>query len=257
MTLTPGQIDGWLLQFFLPFARITGVFMVAPVFGMRVMPARLRLILALLLTLLVVPQLPAPMALTPFGADWWLALLQQVGLGLVIGFVLQMMMEAVMLGGELVSYSMGLSFAQMADPLRGGSAPLLGQFLQVLALLIFLSMQGHLALIELLAASFHSLPVGVLALDGERFRGLAAFGSEIFAGGLRIALPMMVALLAVNLAFGVMSRAAPSLNLMSVGFPAALIAGLVLLWFTLESLPPVFAGLLRSAFGLLESLVQP
>lgn len=254
MQITPAQLDVWLLQFLLPFARIAGLLMVAPIFGMRVMPARLRLMLALLITVLLMPQLPVPPMMAPFKADWWLSVLQQVGLGIVMGFVLQLVFEAVMMGGELISSGMGLSFAQMADPVRGGSSPVVGQFLRVLALLIFLSLHGHLTVLELLAQSFHTLPVGPRGLSPERLEQLALFGSHIFAGGLRIALPMLVALLTVNLAFGVMSRAAPSLNLMAVGFPAALIAGLLLLWFTLETLLPVFGGLLQLGFGLIDAL---
>lgn len=255
MTITQAQLDAWLLQFFLPFARIAGVLMVAPVFGTGVVPARLRLVLALLLCLLLAPLLPAAPALKPFGAAWWLALLNQVALGVTMGFVLQLVFEGVMIGGEMVAYSMGLSFAQMADPLRGQSSLVVGQFLLTLAMLLFLAMHGHLYLLELLADSFRTLPPEAPVFDAERLRALALFGTQLFAGGLRIALPMMVALLAVNLAFGVMSRAAPALNLMAVGFPAALIAGLVLLLFSLDSLQLGFEALLREGYALLTGLL--
>jgi flagellar biosynthetic protein FliR len=254
--ITQPQLDAWLLQFFLPFARIAGLLMVAPVFGTSVVPARIRLILALLLCIVLVPLLPTPAPLTPFGAAWWMALLQQLALGIVMGFVLQLVFEGVMMGGEMIAYSMGLSFAQMADPIRGSSSPVVGQFLLTLAMLLFLAMHGHLYVLELLAESFRTLPVGSAGLDAERLQTLALFGSQIFAGGLRIALPMMIALLAVNLAFGVMSRAAPSLNLMAVGFPAALLAGLVLLLFSLETLQSGFGALLADGYALLAALVQ-
>lgn len=254
MEITQAQLDSWLLQFFLPFARIAGLLMVAPVFGTRGVPIMTRLLLALLICLLVAPLLPAPAPLKPFGAAWFLAVAQQVGIGIAMGFVLQLVFEGVMMGGELVAYSMGLSFAQMADPIRGSNSPVVGQFLLTLAMLLFLAMGGHLIAVQVLADSFRTLPVGTQGLDAERFRALALLGSHIFSGGLRLALPVMVALLAVNLAFGIMSRAAPSLNLMSVGFPAALIAGLLLLHFSLAGLPAAFGALLDTGWSFLAAL---
>lgn len=256
MEITQAQLDSWLLQFFLPFARIAGLLMVAPVFGTRGVPAMTRLLLALLICLLIAPQLPAPAPMQPFGAAWWLSVLQQVGLGIVMGFVLQLVFETIMMGGELIAFSMGLSFAQMADPIRGSSSPVVGQFLLTLAMLMFLALNGHLIALELLADSFRTMPPGPTGLDAERFRALALLGSQIFSGGLRLALPVMVALLTVNLAFGIMSRAAPSLNLMSVGFPAALIAGLLLVHFSLEGLGPVLQMLLENAWSFIGSLME-
>ncbi|AXQ28200.1 flagellar biosynthetic protein FliR [Solimonas sp. K1W22B-7] len=255
MEITQAQLDSWLLQFFLPFARIAGLLMVAPVFGTRGVPAMMRLLLALMICLLIAPLLPAPAPLKPFGATWFLAVAQQVGLGVAMGFVLQLVFEGIMMGGELISYSMGLSFAQMADPIRGSSSPVVGKFLLTLAMLMFLAMNGHLVALEMLAESFHTMPPGPTGLDAERCRALALLGSQIFSGGLRLALPVMVALLTVNLAFGIMSRAAPSLNLMSVGFPASLIAGLLLLYFGLEGLGPVLRALLENAWAFTGALM--
>lgn len=255
MELTQTQLDSWLLQFFLPFARIGGLLMVAPVFGTRGVPMPTRLLLALLICVLIAPLLPAPAPMKPFGAAWFLAVAQQIGLGIAMGFVLQLVFEGVMMGGELVAYSMGLSFAQMADPIRGSSSPVVGQFLLTIAMLLFLAMGGHLLALQLLADSFRTLPPGPVGLDAERWRDLALLGGQIFSGGLRIALPVMVALLTVNLAFGIMSRAAPALNLMAVGFPAALIAGLLLLHFSLEGLHAGLQALLEMAWAFLTMLI--
>jgi len=254
MELTQTQLDTWLLQFFLPFARIAGLLMVAPVFGTRGVPQPTRLVLALLICLLIAPLLPAPAPLKPFGAAWSLAVMQQVGLGIAMGFVLLLVFEGVTMGGELIAYSMGLSFAQLADPIRGASSPVVGHFLLTMALLLFLAMDGHLMALQLLADSFRTLPAGPSGLDAERCRDLALLGGQIFSGGLRIALPVMVALLTVNLAFGIMSRAASALNLMAVGFPAALIAGLLLLHFSLDGLAAGLQALLETAWAFLAML---
>ncbi len=173
-------------------------------------------------------------------------LLRELLLGLVLGFALQLVFEAVALGGELLSFSMGLSFAQMNDPLRGTSSPVMASFLQALAVLSFLALGGHLALVEWLRGSFVLQPVSNQGISPAMLWPLVQEGTQLFAGALRIALPGVCALLLVNLAFGVMNRAAPALNMMSVGFPISLTAGIVILALSLGSIQHVFAELLTS-----------
>ena len=257
MHLTDADLFSWLQQYFWTFARIGGVFMSAPVLGGRLVPARIRLILALVLTLMLAPLTsPAP-ALELFSAAWFLTLLQQLLIGVAIGFVLQIAFEAVMLGGEMIAYSMGLSFAQVNDPVRNTAAPLTGQFLIIVASLLFLAGGGHLLLVRLIADSLQSLPPGTAGIGAEGFGAIARFGGEIFAGGLRIALPAVIALLLVNLAFGVMSRASPALNVQSVGFPLSLLAGLWLLQLSLPNLQVVFADVLDHAVDFIGLLLKP
>lgn len=256
MTITDAELMAWLQHYFWTFTRIGGVLMSAPVLGARLAPARTRLMLALALTLIMTPLLPAPPALEMFAAAWWLATAQQLLIGVVIGFVLQLVFEAVMLGGELIASSMGLSFAQIVDPARGGDAPVLGQLLSILATLLFLAMNGHLTLIEALHDSFRSLPVGGAALGAAQLAEVARWSGVIFAGGMRVALPVLIALLLVNMAFGVMSRATPSLNLQSVGFPISLVAGMLLLQFSLPGLQLVFGDLLAGGWQFLSQLLQ-
>ena len=144
---------------------------------------------------------------------------------------------------------MGLGFAFNVDPLRGASTPVLGQLYMLLVTLTFLALNGHLVLIETLAQGFTTLPVGMSRLRRRRRSGIiAAWGSQLFAGALAVALPGMTALLVVNLAFGVMSRAAPTLNLFAVGFPVTLIAGLVIVYAGLPSVQASFVESMEAAF---------
>ncbi|TXG98055.1 MAG: flagellar biosynthetic protein FliR [Nevskiaceae bacterium] len=255
MHLTDVELLGWLQRYFWTFTRISGVLMTAPVIGARMAPARVRLMLALTLTLMLAPLLPAAPVLELFGAAWWLVTAQQLLIGVAIGFVLQLVFEAVTLGGELMSASMGLSFAQMVDPVRGNSSTVIGQILTLLVSLLFLALQGHLALIQTLADSFHTLPVGE-SLATARIGDLVRWSAMMFSGGLRIALPVMIALLLVNMAYGVMSRATPSLNMQSVGFPISLVAGLLLLQYSLPGLQAVFTDLFNDAWPLIASLLR-
>ena len=244
MHLTDTQLLTWLGAWFWPFVRIGAALMAAPLFSSRALPMRIRLALSLVITIAVAPALPPMPPLQLFGGDALLILAQQLLIGIAIGVLLQILFEAVMLGGEMISVAMGLSFAQMADPLRGTVSPVLSSFLNLLAVLSFLALGGHLALIDWLVASFRALPVAPQGLGPDAWRGLADQGGRLFAGGLMMALPAMCALLLVNLGFGVMSRASPSLNLMGVGFPISLTAGLVVLALSLGSIQSLFARML-------------
>jgi len=236
--LTTGQLEAWVAQAFFPFARIGACLMVAPVFGARFVPARTRVLLAVALTALVVPLLPAP-AIAPFSGEGFVVVAQQLLIGVALGFALQVVFDALGLAGQLLANSMGLSFAFNVDPLRGSSTAALGQLYIILATLVFLSLGGHLALIEVLVAGFTPMPIGA-GLPHEGLWAIVLWGGTLFSGAISIALPGVTALLIVNLAFGVMSRAAPSLNLFAVGFPISLIVGLVVL---LAGMGPLVEGI--------------
>ena len=255
LNITTGQLEAWLAQYLWPFIRIGACFMLAPIFGARVVPARVRLLLAGAITLIVAPLVPPPQVAT-FSAVAVVVAFHQIIIGAATAFVLQLIFDALAMGGQLLSNSMGLGFAFNVDPLRGVSTPVLGQLYMVLVTLTFLAINGHLVLIELLAQSFTTLPVGAVGLDGPLLWHVTEWGSQLFAGALTVALPGMAALLVVNLAFGVMSRAAPTLNLFAVGFPISLIAGLMIIYVGLPSVQAAFVASLEAAFGLIRTLLR-
>jgi flagellar biosynthesis protein FliR len=255
VAVTEPQLLAWLEAFLWPLFRVGAMLMVAPVFGMTGVPARVRVLLALALTAVLAPLLPAPPPAPVFGAAWLAILAQQLLIGATLGFLLRAVFEAVVLGGELISLSMGLSFAQLADPLRGVQTPVLSQFFLVLSTLIFLALDGHLTLIALTARSFELLPVGGAGLTAVDARAVAGLGSTLFLGGVQIALPAMTALLLVNLSFGVMARAAPSLNLLAVGFPVALLFGFAIVLLALPTLGAVLERLLDAGWEAARGLL--
>jgi flagellar biosynthetic protein FliR len=254
ITLTTGQLEGWIAEIFWPFIRIGACFMVAPTFGAAFVPARLRIGLAAIVALLVAPLVATPSGITPFSAAGVIVTVQQVLIGVALGFALQLLFDAVSLGGQLLANSMGLSFAFNVDPLRGTSTPALGQFYTLLVMLTFLALDGHLALIEMLVQGFRTLPVGATGFDHAKLWTVVEWGSQLFAGALSVALPGVTALLIVHLAFGVMSRAAPTLNLFAVGFPVTLVCGLAIVLLGLPGVQASFIALLRDAFDLLRGL---
>jgi flagellar biosynthetic protein FliR len=236
--LTTGQLEGWVAQAFFPFARIGACLMVAPVFGARFVPARTRVVLAAALTAMVVPMLPAP-GIAPFSGQGFVVVAQQLLIDVALGFALQVVFDSLGLAGQLLANSMGLSFAFNVDPLRGSSTAALGQLYIILSTLVFLSLGGHLALIEVLVQGFKPMPIGA-TLPSDALWSIVLWGGTLFSGAISIALPGVTALLIVNLAFGVVSRAAPSLNLFAVGFPISLVVGLLVL---LAGMGPLVQGI--------------
>jgi flagellar biosynthetic protein FliR len=257
LNVTNGQIEAWLAEFFWPFIRVGACLMVAPIFAAAFVPARVRIVLAGAITLLVAPLLPAQPQVALLSAAGFVITIQQVVIGVAIGFVLQIIFDSLAMGGQLLANSMGLSFAFNVDPMRGSSTAALGQLYALLVMLTFLALDGHLAVIEMLVGGFKTLPIGETGLGTAGLWSLVAWGSQIFAGALAVALPGITALLIVNLAFGVMSRAAPTLNLFAVGFPISLVFGLVIVLLGLPGLQSSFVGLLDQAFMLLHHLLSP
>jgi flagellar biosynthetic protein FliR len=242
ITLHPGQLESLLTQLLWPFVRIAACFMVAPIFSAPFIPARVKILLSLAVALLVAPLVPAPVGIAPFSAAGLLVTVQQMVIGVAMGFCMQILFEAVTLGGQLLANTMGLSFAYNIDPLHGTSTPAVGEFYTVLVTLTFLALNGHLILIETLVDGFRTLPVGTTGMGPDALWTIVGWGTQIFSGAVAVALPGVTALLIVNVAFGVISRAAPTLNLFSVGFPVSLICGLLIV---LAGLPSVLSGFTR------------
>ena len=255
MDIDSARIGAWVGQFFWPFLRLSAFLLAAPVFGARSVPVRVRITIGLALTAVLLPTLPAAPTLDVLSPLGLLTAVQQIGIGVLGGFLLQLFLAALSFAGEMVSLGMGLGFASLVDPQNGVSVPLLAQLYVMLVILLMLAVDGHLLLLELLARSFSTLPVGPVGLRFEDFRAVAGFVSDMFALGLLVALPAVTVLLVVNLAFAVISRAAPQLNLFAIGFPVSLLVGLLIVLLTLPALPGQWDGIFGQATGRLSALL--
>lgn len=255
MDIDSARIGAWVGQFMWPFLRLSAFLLAAPLFGARSVPVRVRITVAVVMTALLVPALPAPPTLDMLSPLGLLTAVQQVGIGLLGGFLLQLFLAALTFAGELISLGMGLGFASLVDPQNGLSIPILSQFYLMLALLLMLAFDGHLLLLELLARSFTALPVAPVGLQFSDFRAVAGFVTDMFALGLLVALPAVTVLLVVNLAFAVVSRAAPQLNLFAIGFPVSLLVGLLIVLLTLPALPGQWDDIFGQASGRLAALL--
>lgn len=241
-----------LSQHLLPFCRIAALLMVAPVFGGKLIPARIKIVLALSLAILISPLLPATNT-QDFPSLVLIA--QEILLGVAMGFVIQIVFDSMVLGGQTAAMSMGLGFAFFIDRQRGVNVPIVSQFFLIITTLVFLSLDGHLIVISVLAQSLTSLPAGTGGLGEIGIKTLVSQGTNLFAGAVKIALPAVVALLSVNIAFGVVSRAAPTLNLFAVGFPVTMLLGFIVLLFSFRNLGNTLSTMFTSAFMSMRSLV--
>jgi flagellar biosynthetic protein FliR len=256
ITISSLQLNAWVAAFLWPFMRIAAMLVAAPVFGARLVPVRVRLALALVLALMMAPMVSQDVAaVDPLGAQGLLISAQQIVIGLAMGFALQMVFAAVVIGAQSVAMSMGLGFATAVDPQNGVQVPVVAQYYLTLATLIFLALNGHLLVVQLLVDSFQTLPVGTVGLSTNGLWELVGWGGRMFAGAVLIALTGIAALLLVNLAFGVMSRAAPQLNIFGVGFPVMMGAGFIVIMVSLPGMTPHVSRLTQNAFELLHALV--
>jgi flagellar biosynthetic protein FliR len=253
MPVDLGQLEAWVGSACWALARISGLLLVAPVLGASMIPARVRIGLALLLTMALAPL--APLDIRPLSAQGVATLAQQVLVGAALGFILKLVFEAVSFGGQIVSQAMSLGFAETVNPGVGGTTPVLSQFYTMLVTLLFLVMNGHLQLVSLLADSFRSLPVGGQGIGADGVWGVLGFAGHLFAGAVRVALPALTATLVVNLGFGAISRSAPSMNLFAVGFPITICLGLLAVWLALRALPGAFDALQAEAWETMRGLV--
>lgn len=247
MQFDAAQVTEWLAAMLWPLLRISGLILVAPIFGANLVPARVKVVLAVALAVVVAPLAPAPAWLDPLSGAGVLAMAVQLAIGIAIGFAVQLAFDALVMAGQTIAMTMGLGFATLVDPGRGSSTPVLSQFFLILGLLLFVSVDGHLALVGVLVDSFRWAPVGTTAPGTEGLWILALWGGEIFRSGLVIALPAVVALLAMNLGMGIVSRAAPQLNLFAVGFPVAMLFGFLVMLLSLPALKDAFLGLIGMA----------
>jgi flagellar biosynthetic protein FliR len=243
ISVTTAQLNAWLAAFAWPLARILALIASAPVIGNPGVPARVKIGLGLLLTILVAPLVPSPPGIDPASASGLLILAQQVLIGLAMGFAMHVVFHAAEMAGELIGLQMGLGFATLYDASVPGFIPIIGQYLGIVVSLAFLAVDGHLLLLSALVESFQVLPLAPLSAPSG-LRALVEWGGSIFSYSLALSLPLLAALLTTNLALGVLTRAAPQLNIFAVGFPLTILVGILVLALSL----PYFAPVLERQF---------
>lgn len=256
LMVSEAELVRWVTSVMWPFVRIGALLLAAPLFGARTIPVRVRLLLALMLSLVLSPLMSSAAVVDPLSLAGALVTAREVLIGVSMGFLLQMVFGAMAIGGEIVALSMGLAFASVVDPERGASVPLVGQYFVVFATLLFLVFDGHLALLALLHESFELLPPAAEGFGPGGLWALVAWGSEMFEAAVFVALPATAALLVASVSMGMIARSAPQLNIFAVGFPMTLMLGLCLLALGLPALASQFERVLDGVLGHAHEMLE-
>lgn len=255
LTVTSVQLNVWLAAFFWPFFRVLALVASAPLFGARGIPASVKVSLAFVITLVIAPLLPPMPDVEPASPAGLLILVQQLVIGYGMGLAVRIAFSAVEMAGHIIGLQMGLGFATFFDPQNSSQTPILGQFLGVMAMLLFLAINGHLMVISALVDSFNTLPVG-FSQAAASWKSLAVAGSNIFAWGVLLSLPVLAALMMTNIALAVLTRAAPQLNIFAVGFPITLGIGFIVLAFSLPYFLPVFSNMMDHSIRVMLNMAN-
>lgn len=240
LTFTEAQILAWITPVIWPFLRVLAMLGTLPVIGQRTVPARARVALAFLIAICAQASLPPIPPIPLDSAVTFLVVLQQIVIGVSLGFAVRIVFAAVEFAGELVGLQMGLNFAGFFDPATGGQTTAVSRFFGVTVSWLFVVTGGHLLVIAGVMQSFHSFPVGPEPFAFVKESLPHRWGAEVFAIGLWIALPMVAMLLFVNLVMGIASRVAQQLNLFAIGFPITLSVGLIGVLLTLPLMQAPF-----------------
>ena len=239
-----------------PMMRIGAMLLAMPVIGTRLVSTRTKVVLTFLLAVMVLPLLPEVPQVEAMSLPGMFISIQQVLIGVSLGFTLQLVFGALMIAGESIAMSMGLGFASMVDPANGVNVPVISQLFIIMGTLIFLALGGHLMLIQLVVSSFQSMPIAPEGIDRQGFWSIVSWGSQMFIGAVWVAIPALISMLTITLSMGVMTRAAPQLNIFSVGFPVTMFMGFIILILVLPGFLPRINQMMLEAMQLSQSIVR-
>jgi flagellar biosynthesis protein FliR len=255
LTVTTAQMNLWIAAFIWPLTRILGLIAAAPLFGNVSVPAQLKIVFGVMLALIVAPGLHDFPVVDPMSLAGLLILMQQLVIGLSMGFAMRIVFAGVEMAGEIIGLTMGLGFATFFDPQSQGRSSAISQFLSLLILMMYLAANVHLMMIATLFDSFNTLPITAGPLGAHGMQAIAKWGSSIFSAGVQLSLPIVAALLITNTALGILTRAAPQLNIFGIGFPIALGAGFIMISLALPYLASPFGRLLQDGIDQIQQII--
>ncbi|MCP4494672.1 MAG: flagellar biosynthetic protein FliR [Gammaproteobacteria bacterium] len=254
MELGFAQATAFVGSLIWPMMRIGAMLLAMPVMGTRLLPTRVKIIATFVLALVVLPLIPEVPEVEALSLQGLFISVQQVLIGAAMGFTMQLVFGALMVAGEAIAMSMGLGFASMVDPANGVNVPMVSQLFIIIGTLIFLALGGHLMLIQLVVSSFQSLPIAPTGITREGLWSIFAWGSQMFIGAVWVAIPALISMLVITLSMGVMTRAAPQLNIFSVGFPVTMFLGFVVLMLILPGFLPRINQMMLEAMQLSQRI---
>jgi flagellar biosynthesis protein FliR len=254
ITITSVQMYTWIASFLWPLTRILGLISTAPLFGNTSVPAQVKVGLGIMLALIIAPGVPNLPAMDPMSLQGLMILVQQFVIGAAMGLTVRIVLAAMEMAGEVIGLTMGLGFATFFDPQSQGRSSATSQFLALLTLMIYLAANLHLVLLSVLADSFNSMPISALPMSSQPFQLFIAWGGRIFSAGLQLSLPVVAALLITNIALGILTRAAPQLNLFGIGFPVTICVGFVMIGLALPYMVTPLDHLFQEGFNVMRQM---
>lgn len=256
MEFSEDQILQAIADYALPFMRISGLLGAMVSFSAKTVPTPIRALFAVVLAIMVMPVVPAVPVEDVLGVDTFIMGMQQVIIGLSIGFISTMVLETFVIAGQVVAMQTGLGFASIVDPINGINVPAVGQFYLILATLLFLAFDGHINMIQMIVMSFQAFPIGEAWWTPAQLKSIVSWSAWMFIAATTLSLAPIVSLLIINLAFGVMTKAAPQLNIFSIGFSFAQIGGLLIIWITMDNFTNHFGQQWQRAQQLMCNLLN-
>ena len=233
MEFTESVINQYLADFLLPFFRISALIMAMIGLGSRTIPMRVKLFLCLTITVAIMPAIPPTRVDELFSFATVILVGQQILIGVLIGFMTQLVVNTFTLAGQIIAMQTGLGFASLVDPASGMNVPAVGQFFLILSTLLFWGLDGHLTYLQFVVVSFDTIPIPVTDFDTAKYKETVEWAGWMFAAALSLALAPLTAMLLINFSFGIMTRAAPQLNIFAIGFPITMCSGLLIMWLTM------------------------
>ncbi len=255
MIITTAQMASWVGAFMWPFIRVSAMLIVVPFFSSRIIPVRVRVFTSFILAVSIAPYIYQPILVDPLSLPALSIAVDQLLIGITMGFILQMVFSALVIAGQGIAMGMGLGFAQMTDPQSGVNVPVVSNFFLVTATIMFLSLNGHVAIIQMLMKSFELMPINQAHYESGDFMRVVAWGKQMYIGAVLIALPAFAAMLMTNFGFGVITRAAPQLNIFAVGFPMTITLGFFVMTVNFSNIMARFIELLEEGFELVEKFL--
>ncbi len=256
ISISTAELTALIGQWLWPMFRIAAAVWLMPLFGGQTIPSRARWGLVVMLTFVIAPSITDVPKVEAFSGAAVMLTMQQVMIGLALGFLVKLWLVAFSMGGQIIAMQMGMAMAVMNDPVNGAGTAVLGSWIQTIVSLLFLAMDGHLVVFTVLLKSFQTIPIGSF-FESFIWSDLAALGTWLFASSLLVALPTVISMLIVNMAFGVMNRAAPQLNIIALGFPMTMMFGLLTVYFFLSSLSGIMLTLTTEMLHTMQLLMNP
>ena len=235
-----------LQLFFLVFIRVGAILMFMPVFDSKSIPLFFKVALAFATSMMLFPMLGLE-SLPVFGNVFLLGVrvIAEILIGLVIGFAIKLIFAGIQLAGQLAGYQMGMALANVMDPASSQQVPLLAQFTNLFGLLIFITINAHHWFIKALKHSFEIVPPLSASFSGSLMAQIIQMSGNVFVIGIQVGAPVIAAMLVTSVAFGLIARTVPQMNVFIVAIPLKIGVGLLFLGFSL----PYFSAFLQKIFS--------